>query len=169
MDTVIRIKNEALSLLNLFLQNPVNPFEKWTAAALAILACAWVFLKVGDRLDLPNVGVITSFIYTGLGVTIVFAAMGAARIFLPDFQKQFGDILFYSAVAVIVSVAVVVPLINMFINGKYLGTLASWSIGVVTALVAVALLSNIFAYIHGGERVFDRGRQHNETTKEMLK
>ena len=136
---------------------------------VAVLACAWIFLKVGNLMNLPNVGLFTSLVYVGLGLVVVLIALAAAKIYLAPLNQQAGDAIFLTGIFALVSVAVVAPLINMFINGKYLGTLIAWTLGVATAVVAVALLSNIFRLIQDEERVFDRGLQHNKATQEMLK
>lgn len=163
------IKTEAFALMNLLLQGPTSHTERWISAVAAVAVLAWVFLKVGDRMDLPNVGIPTSFLYTGLGAALVIVGMAAAHIYLPGLHKQLGDLVFYTAIAVAISAAVVTPVINTFINGTYLGTLSAWLIGVVSALVAIAFLVNVYAFIDGGGRALKRGSEHNEATKQLLK
>lgn len=164
-----QLKDEALKLVSILLQNPQTSTERWISGAIAILVCAWVFLKVGDRMDLPNVGIMTSFVYTGLGIAAVLFGIAAGHIYLAKWYHQFGPMIFDVAVAVILSFAVVVPAINTFINGKYVGTFAAWSISVISALVAIAFLINVYAFIDSGGKALQRGADHNNQTKQMLR
>ena len=166
MDQII---SEAFNILNIILQTPSSHAERWITAVIAVLVLAFVFLRVGDRMELPNVGVPTSFLYTGVGAALMIIGMAASHVYLPQIQKQLGDLVFYVAAAVVISAVVVVPLINTFINGKYLGTLGAWMISTVSALVAIAFLVNVYAFIDGGGRALQRGAEHNEATKQVLK
>lgn len=164
-----QIKNEAMHIARFLLQNPQSPTEQNISAVVAVLVCAWIFLKVGDRMDMPNVGILTAFVYTGLGLAAVIFGIAAGHIYLVKWYQQLGPMLFDISLAVLISLAVVVPIINNFTNGKYMGTLAAWAISTISALAAVAFLVNIYAFIDSGGRALQRGAQHNEATKQMLR
>ncbi len=164
-----QIKDEAAKIIAFLLQNPPTPTQQWISGVVAVLVCAWLFLKIGDRMDLPNVGIFSSFAYTALGLAAVVLGVAAGHVYLAKWYQQLGPVVFDVAAAVALSLAVVVPLINMVINGKYMGTLTAWLVSVAGAIVATVLLINIYAFVDSGGQALQRGAQHNTETKKMLK
>lgn len=164
-----QIKSASLQLLDVFLQNPASDVERWGVGIAALLVGAWVFLKVGDKLDLPNVGLVSAFVFTGVGIAACIVGLVLGKHFLPDLYRQFGDMYFYIATGLLLSLAVIVPIMNAVIQGKYLGTLAAWAIAVAAVWGIVLMATAGIDAVKGGGRVFDRGRAHNDATKQFLR
>ncbi len=164
-----QLRNLSLQILDVVLQSPATPEHRWILAALAVIVSAFVFNKVCERLDLPNIGMFNGVLLTGLGFGLIVVGMAAGSIYLPDLKAQFGEMAFYGAVTAVVSVAVIVPLINMYIHGKFVGTLAAWSINLLTAILFISFSGVVLDAVKAGERTFERGRAHNEATKQLIK
>ena len=164
-----QIRLQLIPLLDMVLQHPDTPSHRWLVGVVALLVGAWVFLKVCDKMDLPNVGIVTGFIYASLGAVVTLLAMSAGKVYLAQYLKQFGPVAFYSVVAVVASLVIFVPLLNTFIKGKYLGTLLSWSLGVAAGMAMVLVMNTALDMVKSGERVFQRGQEHNETTKQAIR
>lgn len=164
-----QFKKIFMELLAMVLQRPPAQDQLVVVGVVSLLAGAFVFLKVCDKLDLPNVGMITGFFYSVAGGAVMLAAMTAGRIWLGEWIRPVGEVAFYAALAAIAAAAVYVPLLNLHINGKYMGTLTAWALGVVTALVVSMLVNTGYGLAGDGERVLNRGAEHNKMTREVLR
>jgi uncharacterized membrane-anchored protein len=158
-----------LEMVKLALQNPPTEGQQLVVGIVALLSGAFVFLKICDKFDIPNVGMVTGFLYSVLGGAVMLAAMVAGKIYLPELQKSLGPETFLAVMALGAAVALYVPLLNHFIHGKYMGTLAAWVIAVATFLAVVALVNVGFDMGRSGQRALNRGSEHNENTKAMTR
>ena len=168
-NTLEQFKKVFLDMLDLVLQHPAEQNQKIVVGVLSLVAGAWVFLKVCDKFDLPNVGLFTGFIYSALGGAIMIGAMAAGTIWLGDLRRQFGDALFYSVLSCGIAILVYVPVLNSHIRGKYLGTLAAWSLAVATALAVSAMANVGFDMFRSGTSALNRGAEHNATTRDAIR
>lgn len=169
MEQVIeQIRAMCLKVLDVVLQNPQTDTEMWTVAAIAVVVTAFVFGKVSDKLDLPNVGMFNSIAIVILGCGLIVVGIAATEIYLPDLAKQVDQLVLYAGITVAVSLVIIIPMVNSYIHGKFFGTMGAWSIALVTLLLTVMTTQAVLGSIRDGERMLQRGRDHNEATKKMI-
>ena len=164
-----RFKAVFLDMLDLVLQHPADHNQKVVVGVISLVVGSWVFLKVCDKFDLPNVGMFTGVLYSVLGGSIMIGAMAAGLIWLPQYRKQLGDVTFYSALALAAGLGFYVPVLNQHIKGKFLGTLAAWSLAVAAALGVSMLVNTTYDMARDGQRAMQRGADRNATTREAIR
>ena len=157
-----------MKVLDVVLQNPSTNSELWGIAVATIVVAAFVFGRVSDKLDLPNVGLINSALLTLGGFGLIVVAISLCEIYAPDLKKQYGELVLYGGISAIVSLALIVPMVNSYIQGKYLGTLGAWAIAMVSAILTISIAQAVLGSVKDGERMLNRGREHNEATKKMI-
>jgi hypothetical protein len=164
-----QFKRMFMDMLDMVLQHPPAHDQFIVVGVVSLLAGAWVFLKVCDKLDLPNVGIITGFFYATVGGAVMVAAMTAGRIWLGEWIKPMGEVVFYTLLAAIAAAGFYVPLLNTHIKGKYMGTLTAWTLGVATALAMSMLVNTGYGLTKDGKRILNRGAERNATTREAIR
>ncbi len=158
-----------LEMFRMVVQKPPTQEQMVVVGVASLAAGAWVFLKVCDKFDLPNVGMITAFLYSILGGAVMLAAMAAGNIWLTEWRKPLGDAVFNGVLALLAAVAVFAPILNAHIKGKYMGTVSAWLLAVVTALAVCSLGNNLFDLGKMGQRALNRGAEHNATTRDAIR
>lgn len=164
-----RFKAVFLDMLDLVLQHPANHNQKVVVGVISLVVGSWVFLKVCDKFDLPNVGMFTGVLYSVLGGAIMIGAMAAGVIWLPEYRREWGDILFFTALALTSGMGVYALVLNLHIKGKYLGTLSAWTLAVAAALGVSMLVNTTYDMARNGQRAMQRGADRNATTRDAIR
>jgi hypothetical protein len=163
-----KLQATALDIMNLALNYPPSQTEKWIVCAIAVTIFAWLFSRVGDKLDLPNLGGLHGFVIPLLGLAGLIVATAAAKVYLYAEFRSLGPLVFVIVAAVLASAVVVVPLINLYTGGNYVGTLASWFISLGAAIGLVLLVSTGFDAARTGKVSFERGAARNAETMQQV-
>jgi hypothetical protein len=116
---------------------------------------AWVFTRVGERMDVANIDGFSGFVAAIVGVAALLAAMTAASIYIaPLFRIETG-IVFLLAAAIFGSVIIAVPVIKFWTQAKYFNAIVAW----FAALAASAFIIVTFSYGFGS---FKAGKDNVE-------
>jgi hypothetical protein len=163
------LKKAALDIVNMALNSPANDMERWVVALVAVSLFVWLFSRLCDRLELPNLSGMQGMIVPVLGLAVLIAATAAAKVYLYAEFKSLGPMLFVVATAAVASAVLIVPLINLYTGGNYMGTLTSWIVSLAAAVGLVLLVSAGFDAVRSGKTSFDRGEARNFETMQFMK
>lgn len=148
---------------------PGSSSEFWIAAVVALIGIAWVLGKVGNLLDMDNLGSGSAWVAMLGGLTVLFAALVAAQIYLPDHFPKNSRSQALLISSLVISVALVVPLLMAYLRSRYLATLVTWLVGLAAGFALVMMVTTAFDAMASGERSFERGKAHNADVERLIK
>lgn len=150
------------------LMDPGSTAQYWTTAIVGFLMLAWVFVRVGERMDVANVEGFAGFVAALLAAAAMLASMTAASIWIAPALKLTVNYLFLVVVAYLASVVIVVPIIKFWTQAHYTNTLTSWCVSLTAALAVAYGVTVGFESVSGGAGRVDRASQHKREMQKVI-
>jgi hypothetical protein len=156
-------------VINTFLMDPAENWEFWLIASVGFLLHAWVFTRIGERMDVSNVEGFAGFIAAAVGTAVMLAGMTAASIYVAPAMKVGVTYFFLLIVALIASVVLAVPSIKLWTQAKYFNISIAWFVAFASAVVVMACFSYGFGSFKTGEaKVRKQSQEKHQSVQEIL-
>lgn len=139
------------AVVDTLLQHPAEPWQFWTLAVSGFLMIAWVFSRVGERLDVANIDGFAGFIAAAVGTAAMLAAMTAACLYIAPALRIQPNTVFLLIVGVLGSFIVVVPAIKFWTQAKYFNTTAAWFVALISGVFIIMAFSYGFGSFAAGK------------------
>lgn len=156
-------------VVNVLLQNPASDGQYWTAAIAGFFMLAWVFTRVGERMDVANVDGFHGFLAAAVGTAVTLAAITAASIYVAPSLRVEPGLVFLLVAALVSSVIVTIPAIKFWTQAAYLNTLVTWLISLVAGVVVIAAVNYGFAAAKGGADQIHKNDARHRAINEVMK
>ncbi len=158
------------SVADTLLQHPAEQWQFWTLAAVGFLMFAWVFTRVGERMDVANIDGFAGFIASAVGMATLLAALTASSIYLAPILRAEAGIFFLLVIAVFASFIVAVPAIKFWTQAKYFNTVIAWFVALfASAIIIVSFSYGFGSFAVGKEKMKNKNSEHRKAINEVLK
>lgn len=147
---------------------PGSDSQYWTIAVVGFLMIAWVFVRVGERMDVANVEGFAGFMAAALGTAAMLASMTAASIWVAPFLKLPVNYFFLVIVGYISAVVVVVPVLKFWTQAHYTNTLTSWCLALTAGLAVAYGVTVGFEGALGGAAHMKKGSEHKRELQRAM-
>lgn len=137
--------------------DPAEPWMFWVTLGAAFVMLAWVFTRVGERLDVANVEGFSGFIAAAVGTAAMLAGMTAASIYLAPSLRVEPNLAFLVIMAAISSVVVSVPLLKFWTQARFFSTVAAWFIALAASVAILLCFSYGFGSFEAGKEKVKEG------------
>lgn len=154
-------------IINVLLMNPSVQWQYWFTAVAGFLMFAWVFTRVGERMDVSNVDGFSGFIASAVGVSALLACMTAASIYVAPALRMDVNLLFLLVVAVVGSIVVAVPVIKFWTQAKFVNAVVAWMIALFASIVIITSFGYGFGSFESGKGTVQQGERH-KALKEVM-
>ena len=156
-------------VINIFLMDPPENWEFWFVGVFAFLLLAWIFTRVGERMDVSNVDGFAGFIAASVGTAVMLAAMTASSIYVAPALKTEVNFVFLVIAALVSSVVFAVPMIKFWTQAKYFNITVAWFVALISAIVIIVSFNYGFGSFNAeSAKVRHRVSEHNQSIGEML-
>lgn len=167
MDKQTLIK-QLMEVVDHLLFLPGTEAQFWTAAAAGFVMLAWVFGRTGERMDVPNVEGFAGLVASALATVVMLAGATAISVFVLPFLKIPLNLVVVMVSVTVTSVLLVVPAIMFWTQSRYTNTLVTWFIALLCGLMIVFAVDMGFRAANGGQKQFERGREHNRAVQDVI-
>lgn len=158
-----------MDTVDTLLNHPGAPHQFWVTIVVLLLGMSWVMGKVGNLLDVPNLGMMSTGMASLAGLGVMLAAMVAAQVYAPQYFGRDMRVQSLIIASLAASVVLVVPLLMAYLRARYMPMLLAWMLGLATAFVLIMLVNTAYAAMATGERSFEKGRAHNEDVEKLIR
>lgn len=152
----------------LLLGNPGSAVQLGVLLVLGVLTLLFVLGKAGSAFGISNTSFWHSLVVGVLGIVLVVVAMVAVKLYVPLWETASLRVWLLVGAGVIVSLALIVPLMCMLQKAGYFAALFTWLVSVAAAALVIAMVGAAFNAVSSGKRSAEQGREHKKQVESLL-
>lgn len=141
---------------------------QYVPMAVALLVMTLCLRKSGDWVDIPNLGYLRALFFAVAGWAGMVACMVAFRIGVPDIYTKMPPIWFNTVAGALGSMFLIIPFLCLLTKSRFQSSFMAWFLSLAICLICLGLTDMAVGAYKGGKFSFDKGRQHNQDTLDVI-